>query len=259
MATGPDHLQVLAFVGAALASCVIPQQNQTIPPAPAAAGSPAASAAPGHAAAAPTYGPCEYACGQMSRCQLAPYETCVAECRRTGAEQQPGGAEQLEAASRMSCEELAAAVGAQPSYAAEDPPAASEPPEVSPPPASSGGGGAIQGGRWVSADWASYTNPAMTSANFYLEITIGSDGAFRGSWARYPCVVQTYGIWSCGKGPLEGSATGHLDANGTGSIQLERLGRSALAWSFKASGELALELPRDWQGDRVLFQSTLKR
>ncbi len=248
----------LVIVLAGVGSCVIPQQNQTIPPAPGAA--PGTAQAPGQAAAAPAYGPCEYFCGQMSRCELLPYDACVAECRRTGAEQQPGGAEQLEAASRMSCEELAAAVGAESSSVASAPAVDPDQPDVAPPPASSGGSSAIQGGRWASADWASYTNAGMVSANFYLEITIASDGGFRGSWARYPCVVPpTYGIWSCGKGDLEGSASGQLDASGTGWIQLDRLGRSTLTWRFKSASELALELPRDWQGERVLFQSTLKR
>jgi hypothetical protein len=100
----------------------------------------------------------------------------------------------------------------------------------------------------------------MVSADFFLEITIASDGGFRGSWARYPCVVPpTYGIWSCGKGSIEGAASGQLDASGTGWIELERLGRSHLAWTARSASELALELPRDWQGDRVLYRATVKR
>jgi hypothetical protein len=99
----------------------------------------------------------------------------------------------------------------------------------------------------------------MTSADFYLEITIAKDGAFRGSWARYVCLVQTYGIWSCGKGQLEGTASGQLDANGSGRIQLERLGRSTLVWTSRSPNELSMELPRNWQDDSTLFRSTVKR
>jgi hypothetical protein len=68
-----------------------------------------------------------------------------------------------------------------------------------------------------------------------------------------------YGIWSCGKGDLEGAATGQLDPAGTGWIQLERVGRSTLGWAFKSTNELLLELPRNWQGEAVLFKSTVKR
>ncbi len=118
---------------------------------------------------------------------------------------------------------------------------------------------AVSSGAWKSEDWASVTNPAMTSADFYLEITLVGDGMFEGGWARYLCQTQTYGIWSCGKGPLEGAASGQLAADGTGFIELENLGSSALVWSGDASS-ISIELPRDWQGeDAVLFRSALKR
>jgi hypothetical protein len=113
-------------------------------------------------------------------------------------------------------------------------------------------------GGWVSDDWASYTNPAMTSADVYLELAIADDGAFHGAWARYLCLTEAYGIWSCGKGSLEGTASGQLHADGTGVIELERLGQSALVWRADESG-IAIELPRDWVEDGVLFRSTVKR
>lgn len=55
---------------------------------------------------AQTYSPCEYACGQVARCNLAPYPTCVAQCRQNGTEQQPGGPEQLATISQSTCEQL---------------------------------------------------------------------------------------------------------------------------------------------------------
>jgi hypothetical protein len=116
----------------------------------------------------------------------------------------------------------------------------------------------VPAGRWVSTEWASYTNAAMVSADFYLTITLDETGRFSGSWGRYVCLTQTYGIWSCGFDRLEGTATGTLAPDGTGVIDLERVGRSALVWRAKSTTELALELPRDWQ-DGVLFRSSVKR
>jgi hypothetical protein len=99
----------------------------------------------------------------------------------------------------------------------------------------------------------------MVSADFYLEVAVAGDGSFHGSWARYACFASAYGIMSCGKGSLEGSVSGRLDADGSGSIDLERLGRSTLAWQPKSAGEITIELPRDWQGSNVLFRSSIKR
>jgi hypothetical protein len=113
-------------------------------------------------------------------------------------------------------------------------------------------------GRWTSDEWATVTNAAMTSADFYLDVAVGSDGSFQGSWARFVCLTQAYGIISCSKTGSEGSASGQLHADGTGSIALARLGRSALAWRANGAG-IAIELPRNWQGTNVLFRSTVKR
>jgi hypothetical protein len=207
-------------------------------------------AQPAGSTAATAYGPCEYACGQLSRCQLAPYDACVGECRRTGTEQQTDGRERLDAVARTSCDQLAAASDQTASTPSAPPSAPPEP--------SNGGAGNAPAGRRGSASSVSYTNAAMTSADIYLEVAIAGDGAFHGSWARYICLVQMYGIWSCGKGDVEGRASGRLEADGTGSIELERLGRSTLVWSPKSAGEITLDLPRDWQGG-VLFRSTMKR
>jgi hypothetical protein len=265
---------VVVVVAVAVSGCVPPPQGP--PPA-----QPVAAAA--------SYGTCEQACGHIARCQLSPYQTCVDGCRMAGNEQAPGGREQLDGMSRTPCDQLAAAMRAQaqaqapvaattpqtgampPAYPpANDPtyaagatsPAATATATATVPatPASAGASAATTtAGRWVSDPWASYTNAAMTSSSFYLEIATVNDGGFSGSWARYVCLTQTYGIWSCGKDQSEGAATGRLEANGTGWIQLERLGRSTLVWTAKSANELAIELPRNWQSAGVLFKSTVKR
>ncbi|MGE0546079.1 MAG: hypothetical protein AB7O24_00335 [Kofleriaceae bacterium] len=53
-----------------------------------------------------TYSPCEYACGQIARCNVSPYEACVAQCRQNATERQQGGADGLMAISRSSCEQI---------------------------------------------------------------------------------------------------------------------------------------------------------
>jgi hypothetical protein len=113
-------------------------------------------------------------------------------------------------------------------------------------------------GRWVSTEWATVTNAAYASADFYLDISVASDGSFSGSWARFVCLTGAYGIISCSLNNIEGSAHGRLDADGTGQIELERLGRSHLAWSTTANG-ISIELPSNWQGDRVLYRTAVHR
>jgi hypothetical protein len=226
-----------------LASCVIPPQQpaQPVPwgAQPAVASQPAAPSAPGT---------CEAACGQIASCELVAYDACIGACDGVSAEQ-------LDAIAHTSCEQLAASVQ---STTSTTPTTSTSTPEfavMNEQPSTS----SLTAGRWISTEWASVTNAAMTSADFYLAITVGNDGAFHGSWARYICLSQAYGIWSCSLGPIEGSASGQLDAGGGGRIQLERLGTSALAWTAKSAGEILIELPRDWQGDRVLFRSSVKR
>ncbi|HUS33175.1 MAG TPA: hypothetical protein VMZ53_31955, partial [Kofleriaceae bacterium] len=60
--------------------------------------------------------PCEYACGQIARCNFSPYDACLAQCRANGTEQQPAGAQQLTTIANMTCEQLQATMqgGAQP-------------------------------------------------------------------------------------------------------------------------------------------------
>jgi hypothetical protein len=53
--------------------------------------------------------------------------------------------------------------------------------------------------------------------------------------------------------------SGRFGRGGQGMIDLGRLGRSALSWTAPAAGELALDLPKDWRGDAVLWRARLTR
>ncbi|MGN6107815.1 MAG: hypothetical protein ACTHU0_22095 [Kofleriaceae bacterium] len=81
-----------------------PQQAQQEPPPP----PPAYGSAPAHphgnAQAASPAGTCDALCNQVARCDLAPYDQCIDECRRTGAEQRPA---QLASLAQSSCAQLA--------------------------------------------------------------------------------------------------------------------------------------------------------
>jgi hypothetical protein len=44
-----------------------------------------------------------------------------------------------------------------------------------------------------------------------------------------------------------------------GVIDLGRLGRGAFSWGAPAVGELAIDLPKDWHGDAVLYRARLTR
>jgi hypothetical protein len=130
------------------------------------------------------------------------------------------------------------------------------------PPPSAPASSTMAGGRWVSEEWATVTNPAMAGADFYLAIDVDGSGNFRGTWGQYICLTSTYGIISCSLASKSGngSATGRLAADGTGSISLERAGQSSLTWHAKTESSIVIELPRSWTGDdNILFRSTLKR
>jgi len=59
----------------------------------------------------------------------------------------------------------------------------------------------IPTGSWQSAGSATYTNPALTGADLYLDINVSKDGSFRGTWGQYLCTTYpgAYGIstYSC--------------------------------------------------------------
>ena len=99
-----ECLRVVVVVGAvvaALGSATSTSQQQPAPQ---------YGPRPAQQQAQPQYTPCEHACGQVSRCNLQPYDACVAECRRTGTEQQPGGPEQLALITQASCAQLQSAM-----------------------------------------------------------------------------------------------------------------------------------------------------
>lgn len=54
----------------------------------------------------PSYTPCEHACGQVARCDVAPYEVCLAQCRYADAEQQQGGPELLHVVAQTPCAQI---------------------------------------------------------------------------------------------------------------------------------------------------------
>jgi hypothetical protein len=117
-------------------------------------------------------------------------------------------------------------------------------------------------GKWRSAESATYTNPALTGAELYLDIEVAKDRSFRGAWGRYSCTAYpgAYGvsIHSCtrlGSNRVSGS----FAPGGKGAMDLDKLGRSSFVWMASA-GELAIDLPKNWQGgDAILYRARLTR
>lgn len=118
-------------------------------------------------------------------------------------------------------------------------------------------------GHWQSPASGTYTNPALGGAEFYLNIDVANDGSFRGVWGRYFCTAYpgAYGIstYSCTKTGAE-RVSGRFVAGGTGTIVLDKLGRSAFTWTAPRAGELAIDLPKTWQGDeQILYRARMTR
>ena len=118
-------------------------------------------------------------------------------------------------------------------------------------------------GHWQSPGSATYTNPAMTGAEMYLNIDVATDGSFRGVWGQYFCTAYpgAYGIsiYSCTR---TGShrVSGRFNPDRRGTIVLDRLGQSAFTWTRPSAGELAIDLPKNWQGDtQVLYRARMTR
>lgn len=116
---------------------------------------------------------------------------------------------------------------------------------------------------WQSPGSGTYTNPAMTGAEFYLNIDVADDGSFRGVWSQYFCTAYpgAYGvsIYSCSR-MKSSRVTGKFGSGGRGVIDLEKLGRSAFTWSAPRAGELAIDLPKNWQGDeQILYRARMTR
>lgn len=115
-------------------------------------------------------------------------------------------------------------------------------------------------GNWQSARSDVFTSPlhpVVTRAEFYLNIEVANDGSFRGHWSEYNCSpsIGAYGFLtvSCGSSRSSGQASGQFDRNGQGAIDLEKLGRSRFNWNTPSINELAIDLPRDWQGSQAVF------
>jgi len=53
--------------------------------------------------------------------------------------------------------------------------------------------------------------------------------------------------------------SGRFGLGRQGVIDLGRLGRSAFSWGAPAVGKLAIDLPKDWHGDAVLYRARLTR
>ena len=126
---------------------------------------------------------------------------------------------------------------------------------------------AVPLGNWQSATSETYTNPlhpVLTGAELYLEIDVSKDGSFRGEWREYSCSgasVGAFGIttFPCRFAGQSERVSGRFGSGRQGVIDLGRLGRSAFSWTAPAVDELAIDLPKDWQGDAILYRARLTR
>ncbi len=126
---------------------------------------------------------------------------------------------------------------------------------------------AIPAGHWESVASETYStalHPVPSGAEFYLEIDVAADGSFRGEWGEYSCSGMSLGAYGFATFPCRFSgsratASGRFGPDGQGVIELGRLGRSGFSWTQPASGELAIDLPKGWRGDAVLWRARLTR
>lgn len=119
-------------------------------------------------------------------------------------------------------------------------------------------------GNWQAPGSGTYTNPAYTGSELYLKIFIKNDGSFRGDWGQYFCAAYpgAYGIsiYSCTPTGIK-PVSGRFGPEGQGTIELVSLGSSTFTWKTPPSAdELAIELPKNWQGETaVLYRARLTR
>ena len=126
---------------------------------------------------------------------------------------------------------------------------------------------AFPAGNWASVTSETYStplHPVVTGAEFYLKIDVSNDGSFRGEWGEYYCSGVSVGAYGFATIPCRLSGTGapvsgRFGPGRQGVIDLGRLGRSAFSWTAPAAGELAIDLPKDWRGDAVLWRARLTR
>jgi len=121
----------------------------------------------------------------------------------------------------------------------------------------------IPTGNWQSARSATYTNPALTGADLYLDINVAKDGSFRGTWGQYLCTAYPgahgISIYSCTR-TGSNRVSGRFGPGRQGTIDLHKLGRSPFAWNAPAPGEVVIDLPKNWQGsDAVLYRTRMTR
>ena len=126
---------------------------------------------------------------------------------------------------------------------------------------------ALPAGHWESVTSETYStplHPVVTGAEFYLKIDVSNDGSFRGEWGEYSCSGVSLGAYGFATFPCRVSGTGapvsgKFGPGRQGVIDLGRLGRSGFSWTAPAAGELAIDLPKDWRGDAVLWRARLTR
>lgn len=117
----------------------------------------------------------------------------------------------------------------------------------------------VPSGNWQSARSETYSSPlhpVPSGAEMYLSISLANDGSFRGEWGEYFC-TGSY-TFSCRFSARKGGVAGRLSAGGQGVIDLESLGRTTLAWNMTGA-ELAIDLPKNWQGDAKFHRARLTR
>jgi hypothetical protein len=125
----------------------------------------------------------------------------------------------------------------------------------------------VPSGNWQSATGDTYTNalhPVLTGAEFYLSITVSPDGTFRGEWREYSCSGAAVGAFGITTFPCRSRGTGEVVSgrfgpSRQGVIDFGRLGRGAFTWSLSVAEELAIELPKNWQGDAILYRARMTR
>ena len=126
---------------------------------------------------------------------------------------------------------------------------------------------AVPAGNWQSITNETYTNalhPVLTEAEFYLKIDVSKDGSFRGEWGKYSCSGASTGAFGITTFPCRFSGpservSGRFGPGRQGVIDLGRPGRSAFSWAAPTGDELAIELPKNWQGDAILYRARLTR
>jgi hypothetical protein len=123
-------------------------------------------------------------------------------------------------------------------------------------------------GNWQSVTSETYTNPlhpVLTGAEFYLKIDVSNDGSFRGEWGEYFCSGVSPGAFGINTFPCRLSGrgepvSGRFGPGREGVIDLGRLGRSTFNWAAPTAAELAIDLPKNWQGgEAILYRARLTR